>query len=221
MKVSVIIPVYNVEKYIKKTLDSVINQTYRNIEIIIIDDGSTDNTFKICEKYQLNKNVKIIKQINKGVSNARNNGLKIATGEYILFVDGDDYIEKNTLKYNPTKKQFPKDNKIWHYFEDIKIYTTETYKNIINHYIKLQETSKPLDIIINKILDNPNEFYTKITDELSLSEIYKLKTLITDKSCKNCTNITCQKKSQNSSITDYCKDWSNKEIIGKIKLLTK
>ena len=91
---SVIIPVYNVEPYLEQCLDSVINQTYKNLEIICINDGSTDNSLKILEKYQKkDSRIKLINQKNKGVAAARNAGLDIATGEYITFVDSDDYLE--------------------------------------------------------------------------------------------------------------------------------
>lgn len=95
-KVSVIVPVYNGEKYIEKCLHSLINQTLKDIEIIVIDDGSKDNTNKILQKYK--DKIKIIKQKNSGVATARNKGLEIATGEYIYFVDSDDWIEKDTLE---------------------------------------------------------------------------------------------------------------------------
>ena len=98
-KVSIIIPVYNIEKYVAKCLDSVTNQSYPNLEIIIVDDGSTDNSLKICKEYQKkDKRIKIIHQENKGLSGARNRGFKESTGDFIWFVDGDDYIEYNSLE---------------------------------------------------------------------------------------------------------------------------
>ena len=94
--ISVIIPVYNVEQYLNRCVDSVINQTYKNLEIILIDDGSTDNSGKICDEYALKDNrIKIVHKQNAGVSSARNEGLKIAKGDYVGFVDSDDYIEKD------------------------------------------------------------------------------------------------------------------------------
>ena len=92
--ISIIIPVYNVEQYLNRCIDSVINQTYKNLEIILIDDGSTDNSGKICDEYALKDNrIKVIHKENGGVSSARNVGLDIAKGEYIGFVDSDDFIE--------------------------------------------------------------------------------------------------------------------------------
>lgn len=98
-EVSVIIPVYNVENYVKKCIDSVINQTYTNIEIILVDDGSTDSCGSICKEYSLRDNrILVIHKKNGGLSEARNVGLSYAKGNYILFVDGDDYIEKNMIE---------------------------------------------------------------------------------------------------------------------------
>ncbi len=96
-KISVIIPVYNTEKYLKKCLDSVINQTYKNIEIIIVNDGSPDNSDKIIQSFQ-NKypdKIRAFNKINGGLSDARNYGIEKSTGEYIAFLDSDDYVEKN------------------------------------------------------------------------------------------------------------------------------
>lgn len=97
--ISVIIPAYNVEKYIGECIESVINQTYTDIEIIIVNDGSTDNTEKEIKKYaSLYNNIKYFYQDNKGVSEARNLGITMAVGEYIYFIDPDDYIEKEALE---------------------------------------------------------------------------------------------------------------------------
>ena len=90
--ISVVIPVYNVEKYIPRCIDSVINQSYNNLEIILINDGSTDNSPKICEEYSIkDKRIRIIHQENKGLSEARNRGISLAQGDYIIFLDSDDY----------------------------------------------------------------------------------------------------------------------------------
>lgn len=92
--VSIVIPVYNLEKYLEKCLNSVINQTYRNLEIILLDDGSCDQSLKICQEYESkDKRIKVFSHHNKGVSYTRNRGIEIATGEYLMFVDGDDYLE--------------------------------------------------------------------------------------------------------------------------------
>lgn len=92
-KISIIVPVYNVEKYLKYCLDSILEQSYKNLEIILVDDGSTDGCGKICDEYALRDNrIKVLHKINGGLADARNKGLKFATGNYIGFIDSDDYI---------------------------------------------------------------------------------------------------------------------------------
>ena len=94
--ISIIIPMHNVENTINKAIDSILNNSYQNFELILVDDDSSDNTLKVCEKYQ-DKRIKIIKQKHGGVSAARNNGIKNSNGEYIGFVDGDDYVDDDYL----------------------------------------------------------------------------------------------------------------------------
>ena len=94
-KISVIIPVYNGEKYIQRCIDSVFNQTYSNVEIIVVNDGSTDDTENILKKYS---NIVLVNKENEGVSKARNTGLSLATGEYVYFCDADDYLEKDAFE---------------------------------------------------------------------------------------------------------------------------
>ncbi len=98
VSVSVIIPVYNVEKYLPKCLDSVVGQTYKNLEIICVNDGSPDNSDVILENYAKQDNrIKIINQKNKGLSGARNTGIAEATGEYIVFLDSDDWLDADAI----------------------------------------------------------------------------------------------------------------------------
>ena len=97
--ISVIVPVYNVEKYIKKCIDSILSQTYKNIEIILVDDGSPDNCGHICDEYQKKDcRINVVHKNNGGLSDARNVGLSIAKGEVIAFVDSDDYLENTTYE---------------------------------------------------------------------------------------------------------------------------
>ncbi|GFI40945.1 putative glycosyltransferase EpsJ [Thomasclavelia cocleata] len=96
--ISVIIPVYNVEKYLHRCVDSVINQTYSNLEIILVDDGSTDTSSQICDEYKnLDERIVVIHKENGGLSDARNVGFDISKGEYILFLDSDDWMEKEAV----------------------------------------------------------------------------------------------------------------------------
>lgn len=98
-KVSIIIPCYNVEKYIEECLDSINSQTYNNLEIICVDDGSTDDTLSILKAFEsAYPDITIIHQINRGLSEARNTGIRLATGDYIVFIDSDDFIEPDTIE---------------------------------------------------------------------------------------------------------------------------
>ena len=125
-KISIIIPVYNIEDYIEKCIKSIIYQDYENLEIILVNDGSTDNSLKICEKYsKKDKRIKILSQENQGLSMARNNALKVATGDYIWFIDGDDYIEENS-------------------FEIIKKYIDNDYDIIISDYYEVKNNKNKL-----------------------------------------------------------------------------
>lgn len=97
--ISIIIPIYNADKYLSDCIDSLLSQTYNNLEIILVDDGSTDNSGKICDDYaKKDKRIKVIHKQNGGVSSARNQGLDIAKGDYIAFVDPDDYVLPDMYK---------------------------------------------------------------------------------------------------------------------------
>ena len=96
VKISIVIPIYNAEDHLQRCVDSVLNQTEKNIEIILVDDGSKDNSIEICKNYlNQDKRVQLIHQENSGVSAARNRGIEQACGEYIGFIDSDDWIEPN------------------------------------------------------------------------------------------------------------------------------
>lgn len=151
-KFSIIIPCYNIEKYISKTLESVFNQTFKDFEIILINDGSKDNTREILDDYSKKyKRIRAIHKENEGVSEARNIGIRNATGEYIYFLDGDDLIENTLLE---RANEVFKNNKIEIFsfgfnmvYEDGKIkrrYSEERYNNqIIN-------SKKFLSLFFNK-----------------------------------------------------------------------
>ncbi len=97
-KVSIIIPVYNVEKYLERCVDSALNQTYKNLEIILVNDGSTDNSLEICKKYETENRVKIFSEENRGLPVARNLGVKKSSGDYIIFLDSDDWLDDNLIE---------------------------------------------------------------------------------------------------------------------------
>ena len=107
-KVTVIVPIYNVEKYVRQAIESTINQTYKNLEIILVDDGSTDSSKQICDEYKEKYDrVKVIHKENGGLSDARNAGLEECTGKYIMFLDSDDFLEPDAVEnmYNEIVKK--------------------------------------------------------------------------------------------------------------------
>lgn len=108
--ISIVVPVYNVEKYLRRCLDSLINQTYKNIEIILVNDGSTDNSLEICKEYAQNDSrIKIISKKNEGLGMARNTGIDNASGQYICFFDSDDFVEISAVEklHNVIVKEQP------------------------------------------------------------------------------------------------------------------
>lgn len=137
-KVSVIMPMYNVEKYLKESIDSVLNQSYKNIEAILVDDGSPDNSGKIADDYaKKDERVKVIHKENGGLSDARNVGLDAASGDYIMFVDSDDFLLPNAIEVleNKIEKEdadyiianyinCDEDGKLW----DNPVFNLEKYK---------------------------------------------------------------------------------------------
>ena len=148
-KVSIITPVYNTEKYINTALDSTINQTLKDLEIILIDDGSSDCSGLICDEYaQKDERIKVIHQENRGAGISRNKGIEIATGEYIVFLDSDDYIEPETAEelYNIAEKE-----KV-----DFINFGFKLYENNCEH-ISIDYKTEP-----NKVIDRKG-----ITDYLS------------------------------------------------------
>lgn len=154
IRFSIIIPCYNIEKYISKTLESVLKQTFQNFEIVLIDDGSKDNTGKILDDYsKKDKRIKVIHKINEGVSQARNVGIENAVGEYVYFLDGDDLIENNLLeKANEVFKNNKVEifsfgfNMIYENGEIKRKYSSEKYNSQI---IKSKEF---LSLFFNKII---------------------------------------------------------------------
>lgn len=152
IKVSIIIPVYNVEKYLKRCLDSVLCQTYTNFEVILVDDGSTDNSRDICDEYKkYDKRIKVIHKNNEGVSVARNKGIEVATGKYILFLDSDDFIEKNCIEIL------------------IKSISNKKYDLVIYGYI-MEFLNNDIE---NKVVTPNNKIYCKVEEYLNEFQYYR------------------------------------------------
>lgn len=180
--VSIILPVYNSEKYIKLAMESVLKQSYKNFELIIVNDGSTDNSDNICKEYQQkDERIKYIYTQNNGVSSARNYALKYATGTYITFIDDDDMYEKDYLKelvnnvnkYNTdlvscAYKTINKKNRIINYSSDL---TTSNLKE----YIEILQPNLLINQLWNKIykLDIIKKNNITFDTNIDLGEDYK------------------------------------------------
>lgn len=162
--ISIIIPIYNVEKYVGRCIESVINQTYKNIEIILIDDGSTDSSKIICQKYtKEDSRIHYYFKKNGGVSLARNMGIEKSNGKFIQFVDADDYIEKNMvevlynniIKYNAdistcNIKKMDKNGKILFPIQHLGIHTYTKDEYIKNIYDEKMYYAYPINKLIKK-----------------------------------------------------------------------
>lgn len=163
--ITIIINVYNGEKYINKCIDSIINQTYENLEILIINDGSTDNTLKICENYK-DKRIRIITTKNQGLALSRNTGIDNAKGKYVYFIDVDDFIELDTIEYlYKIIKQ---------YKADISTCKHLTVYNYDNKVMQKQEKIETIDCVemLKKIFLRQNNTIS-IWNKLIKKELFK------------------------------------------------
>lgn len=167
--ISIIVPVYNTEKYLKQCMQSLVNQTYKNIEIIVINDGSTDQSQKILEKYlEKDSRVKIIFQENKGISAARNRALELASGRYIMFVDSDDWIELNTCQIALRElKEHNSDIVMWPYKRE---YSNSSKDNYFMGMKTVEWSGKEIDDLwrrmigpVGKELNSPQTLDSMIT----------------------------------------------------------
>lgn len=158
--ISVIVPVYNVEKYLNRCVDSIINQTYKNLEIILVDDGSPDNCGNICDRYaEKDSRIKVIHKPNGGLSDARNAGISVANGSYITYIDSDDFVTKDYCEflYNNIKK-------------------SKADISICKHYIMFEDGSKINTGTGKKYLLNKEETFLKLlySEDLDVSAWAKL-----------------------------------------------
>ena len=165
--ISIVVPIYKVEQYLKKCVDSIINQTYNNIEIILVDDGSPDNCGAMCDEYaKVDNRIKVIHKKNGGLSDARNAGLKEAKGKYITFVDSDDFISPNCIEllYNNIVK----------YNKEISVGQIRRYTNLN----ELSETNKiekienfDMEDSMKHLLYN-NKYTSSTAGKLFLKELF-------------------------------------------------
>lgn len=181
--ISVIVPIYNVEKYLNKCVDSLLNQTYKKLEIILVNDGSPDNCGKICDDYEKKDNrIKVIHKKNGGLSDARNVGLKNANGKYVCFIDSDDYVTEDYIEYlynlvKTTKaeigivmeQKFFEQPRIYNKREKIKLYTNKEaleimlyqkeFSNGATSKIFLKKIVEDIDFPVNEIYEDLGTVY--------------------------------------------------------------
>ena len=175
-KITVIVPVYNVENYLNKCLDSLINQTYKNLEIIVINDGSTDNSGEICQEYaQKDNRITYVEQENGGLSDARNSGLERMTGSYVTFVDSDDWVEPDYVEVLH--------NKLIGYQADIAI----------GNYYSYNEDEAMYYFHVNS-----ESYYEKLYDNISIFE-----NLYDGKQMKSFSLISAWGKLYKAELFDY------------------
>ena len=182
IKISVVMPVYNKEMYLDKTLKSILTQSYKNFEIIIVNDGSTDNTKKICDEYaKKDSRISVYHIENGGVSNARNIGLKYVTGEYIQFIDADDCINEDVFKtyIEILEKEkydiiFTSYNKVDHEDKILKVVDLEYRglkykKDILEDFVKNQVDTGYYGWISNKLIKADIVIKNKIKFDTNIS----------------------------------------------------
>ena len=162
--VSIVVPAYNVEKYIKKCVESIINQTYKNIEIILVDDGSTDKTGEICDYFnKKDDRIKVIHKENGGLSDARNCGIDVAKGKYILLIDSDDYVDLEIVEflYNDLKNNNA----------DISTCLPQKFKE--GNCENLKDNSKNINNVLNTENALEDLFYLKNLTVSAWGKLYK------------------------------------------------
>lgn len=176
-KVSIVVPIYKVEKYIDRCIESLLNQSYKNLEIILVDDGSPDKCGDICEEYALkDKRIKVIHKENGGLSDARNFGMRYITGEYTLFLDSDDYIEKDCIEY---LLKIAKENKsdivqsgFYYDYGEYLLYDNRYYDEKTS-IINLDNYSLMKELVINERVKNfawGKLYKTKLIKEISFKK---------------------------------------------------
>lgn len=169
VKVSIIVPVYNVEKYIDKCINSILNQTFEDFELILVDDGSTDKSGEICDKYKKqDKRIKVIHKTNGGLSDARNVGIDNSLGEFITFIDSDDYVDEDII-------EFLYDNLKKHHC-DISICNA---REIYTDYVVYQ-TKEDIEMVVSGKEAVRYELESKVLPGYSVAKLYEKNKIFKD-----------------------------------------
>lgn len=174
-KISVIVPIYNVELYLPKCIESIINQTYKDLEIILVDDGSPDRCGEICDEYALqDARIKVIHKENGGLSDARNAGLDVANGQYVSFIDSDDFINENfyetledmIVRYNAdiVQCEFLK-------VDEYEVYDFDDVKELCDERVDLISSHSALDNLFNEKYVNTVVVWNKLYKRCLFKEI--------------------------------------------------
>lgn len=158
--ISIIVPVYNVEKYLGECIDSILSQTYQNLELVLVDDGSPDNSGKICDEYaDKDKRIRAIHKENGGVSSARNVGLDAANGEYITFVDSDDLIDKRYLELMYNKIEETSSDMCFCHFDRFDENSCEEQKENIPQKLNVDFNSEAFVDFAKRFFDIKNNVF--------------------------------------------------------------
>lgn len=202
-KISIIVPVYKIEKDISRCINSIIGNTYQNFELLLIDDGSPDNSGKICDEYaKKDRRIKVIHKENGGVSSARNTGIREASGEYIMFVDGDDWIEENSFEILSKKiETLDSDLFIFGIVKDLysnnKLIKSEINALVKEENLNIYELSNKFEYLFNTIRMLPPWMYLFKSEILKREDLFFNEELVAYEDfdfnmryLKNCKNIT-------------------------------
>lgn len=180
--VSIIIPVFNVEKYVSCCLQSVLDQTYNHLEVIVVNDGSTDNSYSICKEFSnKDKRIKLLSKENGGLSDARNHGIKHATGEFVFFLDSDDLIQSNTIEIMIKALKDDKSIALCCFerfidkYSEIKEYQIKKYtsRDFFEDILELNSSTYACGVLIPKQFIN-NNFFIKNRFYEDLSSMYHI-----------------------------------------------
>lgn len=167
--ISIIVPVYNVEKYLDRCLNSIVNQTYKNLEIILVDDGSPDNCPSMCDEWaEKDARIKVIHKNNGGLSSARNAGIELAVGDYIGFVDSDDWIEKDMYEYLYKLLQYTDAD-----YSSIEMFITKEYNYSLHQSKEITECLSTKQLLNIFFRVTSNEIKYCVCDKLFKSNIVK------------------------------------------------
>lgn len=172
--ISIIVPVYKVEKYLCECIDSILAQTYENFELILVDDGSPDNSGKICDEYaEKDKRIKVIHKENGGLPSARNAGLDVASGDYVSFIDSDDIIEVDYLEKLYTSNSTEKSDISFCKFSRFDgEYLFEFKENFPHNLINVDSKNEEFIFIVKRMLSQKNNFFGSVCRSLFSKKVY-------------------------------------------------